>query len=108
MDAAKRKFFLHLVNGPKARPDIAADDLANITSRFSSSPYITQEVIWGAGEAVQPSEYVGIGDVQEYELAEITLQSQTYISCRFRYTTALQTTFAGGSISGLENLDSQG
>ncbi|PBK84861.1 glycoside hydrolase family 13 protein [Armillaria gallica] len=71
-----------------AAKHIAADDLANITSRFSSSPYITQEVIWGAGEAVQPSEYVGIGDVQE-----------------FRYTTALQTAFTGGSISGLENLD---
>ncbi|KAK0244972.1 glycoside hydrolase [Armillaria nabsnona] len=74
-----------------AAKHIAADDLANITSRFSSSPYITQEVIWGAGEAVQPSEYVGIGDVQE-----------------FRYTTALQSAFGGGSISGLENLDSQG
>ncbi|KAK0479068.1 glycoside hydrolase family 13 protein [Armillaria luteobubalina] len=74
-----------------AAKHIAADDLANITSRFSSSPYITQEVIWGAGEAVQPSEYVGIGDVQE-----------------FRYTTALQNAFGGGSISGLENLDSQG
>ncbi|KAK0475258.1 glycoside hydrolase family 13 protein [Armillaria novae-zelandiae] len=72
-----------------AAKHIAADDLANITSRFSSSPYITQEVIWGAGEAVQPSEYVSIGDVQE-----------------FRYTTALQNAFGGGGISGLENLDS--
>ncbi|KAK0448445.1 glycoside hydrolase family 13 protein [Desarmillaria tabescens] len=74
-----------------AAKHIAADDIANITSRFSSAPYITQEVIWGAGEAVQPSEYVGIGDVQE-----------------FRYTTALQNAFGGGSISGLEDLDSQG
>ncbi|KAK0199507.1 glycoside hydrolase family 13 protein [Desarmillaria ectypa] len=74
-----------------AAKHIAAVDIANITSRFSSSPYITQEVIWGAGEAVQPSEYVGIGDVQE-----------------FRYTTALQNAFGGGTISGLENLDSQG
>jgi len=41
--------------------DIAATDLANITSRFISAPYITQEVIWGSGEPIQPSEYVGIG-----------------------------------------------
>ena len=41
--------------------DIAATDLANITSRFNSTPYITQEVIWGAGEPIQPSEYVDIG-----------------------------------------------
>ncbi|KAG7440051.1 glycoside hydrolase [Guyanagaster necrorhizus] len=74
-----------------AAKHIAATDIANITSRFSSAPYITQEVIWGAGEAVQPSEYVGIGDVQE-----------------FRYTSALQSSFGGGSISGLENLDDQG
>jgi hypothetical protein len=41
--------------------DIAATDLANITSRFISTPYITQEVIWGPGEPIQPSEYVEIG-----------------------------------------------
>ncbi|KAG6819763.1 hypothetical protein H0H93_008873 [Arthromyces matolae] len=48
-----------------AAKHMASTDIANITSRFTSEPYITQEVIWGAGEAVQPSEYVGIGDVQE-------------------------------------------
>jgi len=41
--------------------DIAASDLANILGRLTSKPYITQEVIFGAGEAVQPSEYVGNG-----------------------------------------------
>ncbi|KAF8194734.1 glycoside hydrolase [Mycena galopus ATCC 62051] len=70
---------------------MAATDIANITSRLSAHIYITQEVIWGAGEPIQPSEYVGIGDVQE-----------------FRYTTALQTAFSGGGISALENLDSMG
>ena len=43
--------------------DIASGDIANILSRLSSSPYVTQEVIWGAGEAVQPSEYIDNGTV---------------------------------------------
>lgn len=46
----------------KSLVDIAASDISNITSRLTSSPYITQEVIYGAGEAVQPSEYVNIGE----------------------------------------------
>ncbi|KAK0199513.1 glycoside hydrolase [Desarmillaria ectypa] len=66
-----------------AAKHIATNDIANIKSRFSSSPYITQEVIWGAGEPIQPSEYVQNGDVQE-----------------FRYTTALKNAFAGGWVSG--------
>lgn len=45
--------------------DIAATDLANITSRFSKAPYISQEVIWGSGEPIQPSEYVNIGERQK-------------------------------------------
>ncbi|KAK0479061.1 glycoside hydrolase [Armillaria luteobubalina] len=64
------------------------NDITNIKNRFTSSPYITQEVIWGAGEPIQPSEYIQNGDVQE-----------------FRYTTALKNAFAGGSISGLQNFD---
>ncbi|KDR78015.1 hypothetical protein GALMADRAFT_244986 [Galerina marginata CBS 339.88] len=74
-----------------AAKHIAATDLANITSRLSGGLYITQEVIWGSGEPIQPSEYVGIGDVQE-----------------FRYTSAIKSAFSGGGISGLQNLDSQG
>ncbi|ETW76368.1 glycoside hydrolase family 13 protein [Heterobasidion irregulare TC 32-1] len=74
-----------------AAKHIAATDIANITSRFNSAPYITQEVIWGSGEPIQPSEYTGIGDVQE-----------------FRYTTALQDAFSSSGISGLQNLDSNG
>jgi len=78
-----------------AAKNIAATDIANITSRFSSSKiYITQEVIFGAGQPILPSEYVGIGDVLE-----------------FRYATALQNAFSGedpGGIADLQNLDNQG
>ncbi|TFY72139.1 hypothetical protein EVG20_g879 [Dentipellis fragilis] len=70
---------------------IAATDLADITSRLSKIPYITQEVEWGAGQPIQPSEYVGIGNVQE-----------------FRYTWALQDGFLSTGISSLQNLDNQG
>ncbi|KAJ7093290.1 glycoside hydrolase family 13 protein [Mycena belliarum] len=76
-----------------AAKHIAATDIAAILARLTSRPYVTQEVIWGAGEAVQPSEYVGNGDVQE-----------------FRYTSALKDAFSGanGGIAGLQNLDSRG
>ncbi|KAJ6476448.1 glycoside hydrolase [Mycena vitilis] len=74
-----------------AAKHMPATDIANILSRLTSKPYITQEVIWGSGEPIQPSEYVGNGDVQE-----------------FRYTTALKNAFSGGGISSLQNLDSQG
>ncbi|KAF8812947.1 glycoside hydrolase family 13 protein [Phlegmacium glaucopus] len=74
-----------------ASKNIAAADIRNILSRLSSTPYITQEVPFGAGQPVQPSEYVGNGDVQE-----------------FRYTSALQNAFSSGGISSLQNLDNQG
>ncbi|MFG3151110.1 alpha-amylase family protein [Streptomyces sp. NPDC048219] len=55
------------VDGAKHIP---AADLANIKSRLSNpSVYWKQEVIYGAGEAVQPSEYTGNGDVQEFRYA---------------------------------------
>jgi len=73
-----------------AAKHIAATDLANITSRFSSTPYLTQEVIWGSVEPIQPSEYLGIGDVQE-----------------FRYTHTLKDAFSGGNIASLQDLDSR-
>ncbi|PPQ83160.1 hypothetical protein CVT25_005407 [Psilocybe cyanescens] len=72
-----------------AAKHIAATDLANIISRLSTTPYITQEVIWGSGEPIQPSEYTGIGDVQEY-------------------TSALKDAFSGGGISSLQNIDNEG
>ncbi|MEU9592546.1 alpha-amylase family protein [Streptomyces sp. NPDC048193] len=55
------------VDGAKHIP---AADLANIKSRLSNpSVYWKQEVIYGAGEAIQPSEYTGNGDVQEFRYA---------------------------------------
>ncbi|KAH9483088.1 Alpha-amylase [Psilocybe cubensis] len=74
-----------------AAKHIPAGDLANIVNRLSRRPYITSEVIWGGGEPIQPSEYTGIGDVQE-----------------FRYTTALKDSFLGGGISNLQNLENRG
>jgi alpha-amylase len=42
-------------------------DLANIKSRLTNpGVYWKQEAIYGAGEAVSPSEYTGTGDVQEF------------------------------------------
>ncbi|CAE6399533.1 unnamed protein product, partial [Rhizoctonia solani] len=70
---------------------IPAADIANILGRLSSAPYVTQEVIYGSGEPIQPSEYTGNGDVQE-----------------FRYTSALQSAFQSGGISSLNDLDSRG
>ncbi|MGW0880376.1 alpha-amylase [Streptomyces sp. NPDC002671] len=53
-----------------AAKHIPAADLANIKSRLTNpSVYWKQEVIYGAGEAVQPSEYTGNGDVQEFRYA---------------------------------------
>ncbi|SEG96792.1 alpha-amylase [Nonomuraea solani] len=42
-------------------------DLGNIYGRLTGSPYIYQEVIYGANEAVQPGQYTGIGDVLEFQ-----------------------------------------
>ncbi|KAG8714253.1 hypothetical protein FRC09_017824 [Ceratobasidium sp. 395] len=74
-----------------AAKHIAAGDISNILGRLSSKPYITQEVIYGAGEPISPSEYTGNGDVQE-----------------FRYTSALQSAFQSGGISGLNGLENRG
>ncbi|MGW0337165.1 alpha-amylase [Streptomyces sp. NPDC003011] len=55
------------VDGAKHMP---AADLANIKSRLSNpGAYWKQEVIFGSGEAVQPAEYTGNGDVQEFRYA---------------------------------------
>ncbi|MFJ2604672.1 alpha-amylase family protein [Streptomyces sp. NPDC087425] len=53
-----------------AAKHIDTADLAAIKSRLSNpSVYWKQEVIYGAGEAVQPTEYTGNGDVQEFRYA---------------------------------------
>jgi hypothetical protein len=59
---------------------MASSDIANILGRTGTVAYITQEVgssnywlhvtdfhqvIWGANEPIQPSEYVQNGNVQE-------------------------------------------
>ncbi|WP_428963153.1 carbohydrate-binding module family 20 domain-containing protein [Micromonospora fluostatini] len=53
-----------------AAKHMAAGDLAAIRARMSNpNAYWIQEVIYGAGEAVQPGEYLGTGDVQEFRYA---------------------------------------
>ncbi|MFD5630309.1 alpha-amylase family protein [Streptomyces sp. NPDC127072] len=53
-----------------AAKHMPAADLANIKSRLSNTGvYWKQEAIYGAGEAVQPTEYTGTGDVQEFRYA---------------------------------------
>ncbi|MFE0644555.1 carbohydrate-binding module family 20 domain-containing protein [Streptomyces sp. NPDC058877] len=53
-----------------AAKHMPATDLANIKSRLTNpSAYWKQEAIYGAGEAVSPSEYLGNGDVQEFRYA---------------------------------------
>jgi len=66
-------------------------DIANILSRLTTKPYITQEVIYGDGEPVTPSMYTRNGGVQE-----------------FRYTQTLRYEFLQGGISALQNFDSWG
>ncbi|WP_392670006.1 carbohydrate-binding module family 20 domain-containing protein [Streptomyces sp. LN785] len=53
-----------------AAKHMPASDLANIKSRLTNpGVYWKQEAIYGAGEAVSPSEYTGTGDVQEFRYA---------------------------------------
>ncbi|KIF03670.1 glycosidase [Streptomyces sp. RSD-27] len=70
-----------------AAKHMPAADLADIKSRLSNpSAYWKQEAIYGAGEAVQPSEYLGNGDVQE-----------------FRYARDLKRVFQGEKLAYLKN-----
>ncbi|MGW0468173.1 carbohydrate-binding module family 20 domain-containing protein [Streptomyces sp. NPDC003027] len=53
-----------------AAKHMPAADLGNIKSRLTNpGVYWKQEAIFGAGEAVSPSEYLGNGDVQEFRYA---------------------------------------
>lgn len=45
---------------------VAAADVANIVSRLSRPAYVYQEVIFGDGEPIVPSEYRGSGDLLEF------------------------------------------
>ena len=60
-------------------------DIASIRSRLSTPAYLYQEVIFGAGEPVQPNQYEGNGDLLE-----------------FRYGTNIKAKFAGGNIADLQ------
>jgi alpha-amylase len=51
-----------------AAKHIAASDLSAIKAKLSNpGVFWAQEVIYGAGEAVQPSEYTGTGDVDAFQ-----------------------------------------
>jgi len=53
-----------------AAKHIAATDLAAIKAKLTNpGVYWVQEVIYGSGEAVQPGEYTGNGDVDEFRAA---------------------------------------
>ncbi|MGW4893082.1 carbohydrate binding domain-containing protein [Kitasatospora sp. NPDC004240] len=66
---------------------IAAADLSAIRARLTEPDvYWVQEAIFGAGEAVSPSEYLATGDVQE-----------------FRYTTDLKRVLTNEKLSYLKN-----
>ncbi|HEX6339855.1 carbohydrate-binding module family 20 domain-containing protein [Umezawaea sp.] len=53
-----------------AAKHIAAADMSAIKSRLSNpNVFWVHEVIYGAGEAVQPGEYTGSGDVDEFRYA---------------------------------------
>ena len=48
---------------------MAVGDISNILSRLNKNGknlYITQEVVYGAGQPVTPNQYTETGDVQEY------------------------------------------
>lgn len=106
-----------------AAKHIASSDIANIFSRVGPIPYVTQEesymhlgtwnlpdnlqVIYGDNEAVQPSEYVQNGAVQELVLQRLKNPSPNYFH-RFRYTQALQTAFSGDGIIWLQDFENRG
>ncbi|MGC9667787.1 alpha-amylase [Planosporangium sp. 12N6] len=49
-----------------ASKHMPAGDIAAIKAKLSRSVYLVQEVIYGAGEPIQPTEYTGNGDVHEF------------------------------------------
>ncbi|MER8194123.1 carbohydrate-binding module family 20 domain-containing protein [Streptomyces microflavus] len=70
-----------------AAKHMPAADLANIKSRLANpNVYWKHEAIYGAGEAVSPSEYLGSGDVQE-----------------FRYGRSLKQVFLNENLANLKN-----
>ncbi|KIO30302.1 glycoside hydrolase family 13 protein [Tulasnella calospora MUT 4182] len=72
-----------------AAKHIPSGDIAAILSALSKNVYVTQEVSWGSGEPIQPSEYTTAGDVQE-----------------FRYLSALKDAFTSSNLASLANIAS--
>ncbi|MFI1203998.1 alpha-amylase family protein [Streptomyces sp. NPDC020883] len=70
-----------------AAKHIAATDLAAVKGKMKDPGYWVQEVVYGAGEAVQPDEYTGTGDVDE-----------------FRYGTHLKSAFRSGNLAQLKSV----
>ncbi|GAB7029718.1 alpha-amylase family protein [Streptomyces sp. NPDC021749] len=70
-----------------AAKHISAADVAAIKGKMKDPGFWVQEVIHGAGEAVQPDEYTGSGDVDE-----------------FRYGTHLKSAFQSGNIAQLKSV----
>jgi len=76
LDAAKRKSFRTPLVVPLSTKrlllDIATEDIANILSRVDGSPYITQEVIYGAGEPVGPAQYTANGELEHLKIGKVS------------------------------------
>ncbi|WP_327153699.1 alpha-amylase family protein [Streptomyces tubercidicus] len=70
-----------------AAKHVSASDLAAIKGKMRDPGFWAQEVIHGAGEAVQPEEYTGNGDVDE-----------------FRYGSHLKSAFQGGNLAQLKTI----
>ncbi|MEU9952005.1 alpha-amylase family protein [Streptomyces sp. NPDC047939] len=70
-----------------AAKHMSADDVAAIKGKMADPGFWVTEVIHGGGEAVQPDEYTGVGDVDE-----------------FRYGGHLKSAFQGGGLAGLKNV----
>ncbi|MET7640705.1 alpha-amylase family protein [Streptomyces sp. NPDC005438] len=70
-----------------AAKHMAAEDVAAIKGKMSDPGFWVSEVIHGEGEAVEPDEYTGVGDVDE-----------------FRYGTHLKSALQGGDLASLANI----
>ncbi|KAJ3714432.1 glycoside hydrolase [Lentinula raphanica] len=69
LDAAKSKY-------------IDPANIEAIVALFNSSPYLTQEVIWGAGQPVTPELYTSIGNVQEVLFQAVDLELGGFVGSR--------------------------
>lgn len=70
-----------------AAKHMSADDVAAIKGKMTDPGFWVSEVIAGGGEAVEPGEYTGIGDVDE-----------------FRYGAHLKSALQSSDVSGLQNI----